>query len=133
MAKDNCFLGKFGLDGIPPAPAGVPQINVCFNIDADGILHVSAMEKSCGKCSQITITNEKGSLSQTEIDKMVQEAEKYTAEDEALKQAIGGEAQGALPAMEEDVVHGPQHGKANAARVSHGSLADYWDGLTVKT
>merc|ERR1712210_154868 len=85
MTKDNNLLGKFHLDGIPPAPRGVPQIEVTFDIDANGILNVSAQDKSTGKSNQITITNEKGRLSQAEIDRMVQEAEKYAAEDEANK------------------------------------------------
>jgi L1 cell adhesion molecule like protein len=88
MTKDNNLLGKFHLDGIPPAPRGVPQIEVTFDIDANGILNVSAQDKSTGKSNQITITNEKGRLSQSEIDRMVQEAEKYRAEDEALKVKI---------------------------------------------
>jgi L1 cell adhesion molecule like protein len=88
MTKDNNLLGKFHLDGIPPAPRGVPQIEVTFDIDANGILNVSAQDKSTGKSNQITITNEKGRLSQSEIDRMVQEAEKYRAEDEANKQKI---------------------------------------------
>merc|ERR1712164_35163 len=83
--KDNNLLGKFHLDGIPPAPRGVPQIEVTFDIDANGILNVSAQDKSTGKANQITITNEKGRLSQSEIDRMVQEAEKYKAEDDANK------------------------------------------------
>jgi len=72
-------------DGIPPAPRGVPQIEVTFDIDANGILNVSAQDKSTGKQNQITITNEKGRLSQSEIDRMVSEAEQYKAEDEANK------------------------------------------------
>jgi len=88
MTKDNNLLGKFHLDGIPPAPRGVPQIEVTFDIDANGILNVSAQDKSTGKSNQITITNEKGRLSQSEIDRMVQEAEKYRAEDESNKQKI---------------------------------------------
>merc|ERR1712050_360151 len=83
MTKDNNLLGKFHLDGIPPAPRGVPQIEVTFDIDANGILNVSAQDKSTGKSNQITITNEKGRLSQAEIDRMGQEAEKFKAEDEA--------------------------------------------------
>merc|ERR1711953_1158631 len=75
-------------DGIPPAPRGVPQIEVTSDIDANGILNVSAQDKSTGKQNQITITNEKGRLSQAEIDRMVQEAEKYRAEDEANKGKI---------------------------------------------
>jgi heat shock protein 1/8 len=88
MTKDNNLLGKFHLDGIPPAPRGVPQIEVTFDIDANGILNVSAQDKSTGKSNQITITNEKGRLSQSEIDRMVQEAEKYRAEDEENKSKI---------------------------------------------
>merc|ERR1712083_1266671 len=88
MTKDNNLLGKFHLDGIPPAPRGVPQVEVTFDIDANGILNVSAQDKSTGKSNQITITNEKGRLSQSDIDRMVQEAEKYRAEDEANKQKI---------------------------------------------
>merc|ERR1719405_480352 len=76
MTKDNNLLGKFHLDGIPPAPRGVPQIEVTFDIDANGILNVSAQDKSTGKVNQITITNEKGRLSQADIDRMVSEAEK---------------------------------------------------------
>merc|ERR1719182_246199 len=83
MTKDNNLLGKFHLDGIPPAPRGVPQITVTFDVDANGILNVSAEEKGTGKKQQITITNEKGRLSQEEIDRMVAEAEKFKGEDEA--------------------------------------------------
>merc|ERR1711939_1252621 len=85
MTKMGNLLGKFHLDGIPPAPRGVPQIEVTFDIDANGILNVSAQDKSTGKQNQITITNEKGRLSQSEIDRMVSEAEQYRAEDEANK------------------------------------------------
>merc|ERR1711884_336645 len=88
MTKDNNVMGKFHLDGIPPAPRGVPQVEVTFDIDANGILNVSAQDKSTGNSSQITITNEKGRLSQSEIDRMVQEAEKYRAEDESNKAKI---------------------------------------------
>merc|ERR1739846_23091 len=86
--KDNNILGKFNLDGIPPMPRGQPQIDVCFDIDANGILNVSALEKSTGKENKITITNDKGRLSQEEIERMVQEAEKYKAEDDANKNRI---------------------------------------------
>merc|ERR1711903_213581 len=88
MTKDNNLLGKFHLDGIPPAPRGVPQVEGTFDIDANGILKVSAQDKSTGKSNQITITNEKGRLSQAEIDRMVQEAEQYRAEDGANKSKI---------------------------------------------
>merc|ERR1712165_699074 len=85
MTRDNNLLGKFNLDGIPPMPRGQPQIDVCFDIDANGILNVSALEKSTGKENKITITNDKGRLSQDEIERMVEEAEKYKAEDDANK------------------------------------------------
>merc|ERR1712109_182955 len=88
MTKDNNLLGKFHLDGIPPAPRGVPQIEVTFDIDANGILNVSAQDKSTGKSNQITTDNEKGRLSQAEIDRMVQEAEKYASEDSKLKEKV---------------------------------------------
>ncbi|KAH3670643.1 hypothetical protein OGAPHI_001158 [Ogataea philodendri] len=80
--KDNNLLGKFELSGIPPAPRGVPQIEVTFDIDANGILNVSALEKGTGKTQKITITNDKGRLSQEEIERMVAEAEKFKDEDE---------------------------------------------------
>lgn len=88
MTKDNNLLGKFNLDGIPPMPRGQPQIDVTFDIDANGILNVSAVEKSTGKENKITITNDKGRLSQDEIERMVAEAEKYKAEDDANKNRI---------------------------------------------
>ena len=88
MTRDNNILGKFNLDGIPPMPRGQPQIDVCFDIDANGILNVSALEKSTGKENKITITNDKGRLSQDEIERMVAEAEKYKAEDDANKNRI---------------------------------------------
>ncbi|KAL6450922.1 SSA1 Heat shock protein SSA1 [Candida maltosa Xu316] len=80
--KDNNLLGKFELSGIPPAPRGVPQIEVTFDIDANGILNVSALEKGTGKTQKITITNDKGRLSKEDIEKMVSEAEKFKEEDE---------------------------------------------------
>lgn len=85
---DCNLLGKFELCGIPPAPRGTPQINVTFDIDANAILNVSAEEKSTGKINKITITNDKGRLSKEEIEKMVQEAEKYKAEDDLHKERI---------------------------------------------
>merc|ERR1712078_156329 len=88
MTRDNNILGKFNLDGIPPMPRGQPQIDVCFDIDANGILNVSALEKSTGKENKITITNDKGRLSQDEIERMVSEAEKYKAEDDANRNRI---------------------------------------------
>ncbi|KAJ8099441.1 heat shock protein 70 family [Lipomyces tetrasporus] len=80
--KDNNLLGKFELTGIPPAARGVPQIEVTFDIDANGILNVSAVEKGTGKSNKITITNDKGRLSKEDIDRMVSEAEKYKEDDE---------------------------------------------------
>ena len=88
MTKDNHLLGKFNLEGIPPAPRGVPQIEVTFDIDANGIMNVSAADKGTGKTSKITITNEKGRLSKEEIERMVNEAEKYKGEDEVMKKRI---------------------------------------------
>jgi len=88
MTKDNHLLGKFDLTGIPPAPRGVPQIEVTFDVDANGILNVSACDKSTGKQNKITITNDKGRLSKEEIEKMVNDAEKYKAEDDLQKERI---------------------------------------------
>jgi len=75
--KDNNLLGKFELSGIPPTPRGVPEVKVTFDIDANGILSVSAEDKTTGKSNRITITNDKGRLSKEEIERMVNDAEKY--------------------------------------------------------
>ena len=88
MTKDNTLLGKFQLDGIPPMPRGMPQVEVAFDLDANGILNVSASEKSTGKSSKITITNDKGRLSKEEIEKMVEEAEMYKSADEEQRVRI---------------------------------------------
>eukprot|EP01017_Pseudomicrothorax_dubius_P000478 TRINITY_DN0_c191_g1_i1.p1 TRINITY_DN0_c191_g1~~TRINITY_DN0_c191_g1_i1.p1 ORF type:complete len:210 (-),score=100.89 TRINITY_DN0_c191_g1_i1:52-681(-) len=88
MTKDNNLLGKFHLDGIPPAPRGVPQIEVTFDVDANGILNVSAVEKATGKSNKITITNDKGRLSKEEIERLVKEAEKFKGEDELIRKRI---------------------------------------------
>jgi len=88
MTKDNNLLGNFLLDGIPPAPRGQPQIEVSFDIDANGIMNVSAVEKSSGKTQNITIKNDQNRLSQEDIDRMVKEAEKFKAEDEQVKQKL---------------------------------------------
>ncbi|GMF54131.1 unnamed protein product [Phytophthora fragariaefolia] len=90
MTKDNRLLGKFELTGLPPAPRGVPQIEVTFEIDANGILQVSAEDKGTGKAETITITAEKGRLSQEEIDRMVQEAAEFADEDKKVKDRIDG-------------------------------------------
>uniref|UniRef100_UPI0037E7E97A heat shock 70 kDa protein 1-like n=1 Tax=Semicossyphus pulcher TaxID=241346 RepID=UPI0037E7E97A len=88
MTKDNNLLGRFELSGIPPAPRGVPQIEVTFDVDANGILNVSAVDKSTGKENKITITNDKGRLSKEEIERMVQDADKYKAEDDLQRDKI---------------------------------------------
>ncbi|AMD22760.1 HHL010Cp [Eremothecium sinecaudum] len=88
MAKDNNLLGKFELTGIPPSPRGVPQIEVTFALDANGILKVSATDKGTGKSESITINNDKGRLSDDEIYKMVEEAEKYAAEDAEIRAKV---------------------------------------------
>ena len=88
LTKDNNLLGKFELTGIPPAPRGVPQIEVTFEIDANGIMKISAADKGTGKSESVTIANEKGRLTPEEIDRMVVEAEKFAAEDEAQKKRI---------------------------------------------
>merc|ERR1712213_92047 len=88
MTRDNNILGKFNLDGIPPMPRGVPHIEVTFDIDANGILNVSAIEKSTGKENSITITNDKGRLSKEEIERMVSEAEKFQEEDKKVREKI---------------------------------------------
>ncbi|CAK5089356.1 unnamed protein product [Meloidogyne enterolobii] len=88
MTKDNNLLGKFELSGIPPAPRGVPQIEVAFDINANGILNVFAQDKSTGKQNKVTITNDRGRLSKDEIERMVQEAEKYRGEDEIQRDRV---------------------------------------------
>ncbi|KAL7205254.1 hypothetical protein ACSBR2_018231 [Camellia fascicularis] len=88
LTKDCRELGKFDLSGIPPAPRGVPQIEVTFEVDANGILHVTAEDKAAKNKQTITITNEKGRLSQEEIDRMVKEAEEFAEEDNKVKERI---------------------------------------------
>merc|ERR1712242_6966 len=88
MTMHNHQLGHFTLQGIPPAPRGTPQIEVTFDVDANGILNVSAVEKAGGKTEKITITNDKGRLSKEEIEKMVDESEKFKAEDDKQKEKI---------------------------------------------
>lgn len=93
MTKDNNRLGTFDLTGIPPAPRGVPQIEVTFDVDANGILNVSAVDKSTGRQNKITITNDKGRLSKADIEKMVQEAEQYREDDERQRERIAAKNQ----------------------------------------
>ncbi|XP_018322391.1 major heat shock 70 kDa protein Ba-like [Agrilus planipennis] len=93
MTKDNNLLGNFDLTGIPPAPRGVPQIEVTFDLDANGILNVSAKENSTGKSRNITIRNDKGRLSQRDIERMVSEAEQYKDEDEKQRQRVSSKNQ----------------------------------------
>jgi len=88
MTKDNNLLGKFHLDGIPPMPRGVPQIEVTFDMDANGILNVSAVEKSTGKDNRITITNDKGRLTKDDIERMISEAERFKADDDANRAKV---------------------------------------------
>ncbi|XP_067934275.1 heat shock protein 70 A1-like [Watersipora subatra] len=93
MTANNNKLGTFDLTGIPPAPRGVPQIEVTFNLDANGLLNVSAVDKSSGKSKEITITNDRGRLSQADIDKMLADAEKYKEEDEKQRKRVAARNQ----------------------------------------
>uniref|UniRef100_A0A5K4F1Y0 Heat shock protein 70 n=1 Tax=Schistosoma mansoni TaxID=6183 RepID=A0A5K4F1Y0_SCHMA len=121
LTKDNNLLGKFELSGIPPAPRGTPQIEVTFDIDANGILNVSAVDKGTGKQNKITITNDKGRLSKEEIERMVADADKYKAEDEkqrdrvsaknslesyvyTMKQQVEGELKEKIPESDRQVI-----------------------------
>jgi len=88
MVKDNHALGKFDLNGIPPAARGVPQIEVSFEIDANSILTVTAVEKGVGKTETISITNDKGRLTPDEIERMIKDAEKFADEDRAIKERV---------------------------------------------
>jgi L1 cell adhesion molecule like protein len=88
FTKDNRLLGTFRLEGLPPMPRGVPQIEVSYDVDANGILNVSALEKSTGKSQKITIKNEKGSLSKEDIERMVKEAEAAADEDKAAMERV---------------------------------------------
>ncbi|BET02630.1 Heat shock protein [Nesidiocoris tenuis] len=93
MTKDNHLLGTFDLTGIPPAPRGVPKIEVTFDMDANGILNVSAKDNSSGRSTNIVIKNDKGRLSKEEIDRMLNEAERYKAEDEAQRERVAARNQ----------------------------------------
>merc|ERR1719305_1536388 len=86
MTKDNHKLGQFDMSGIPPAPRGQPQIEVTFEIDSNGILNVGAEDKGTGASEKITITNDKGRLTEEEIEKMIREAEEFAEEDKLAKE-----------------------------------------------
>ena len=88
MTKSNRLLGQFDLSGIPPAPRGVPQIEVSFDVDANGILSISASDKGTGKTETITITSDKGRLSEDEIERMVREADEFAEEDKLAKERV---------------------------------------------
>jgi heat shock protein 5 len=88
MTKSNRLLGQFEMSGIPPAPRGVPQIEVSLDVDANGILSISAADKGTGKTESLTITSEKGRLSEEEIERMVEEAEQFADQDEAEKAKV---------------------------------------------
>merc|ERR1739843_87910 len=87
-AKDNHMLGKFEMGGIPPAPRGQPQIEVSFEIDSNGILNVGAEDKGTGKSEKITITNDKGRLTEEQIEKMIKEAEQFADEDKKVRERV---------------------------------------------
>jgi heat shock 70kDa protein 1/2/6/8 len=103
MTRDNHLLGNFNLDGIPPAPRGVPQIEVSFEIDANGIMNVTAVDKGTSKQSNITISNNKGRISKEEIERLVKEAEKYKEQDEKLRKQV--EARNGLEAYCVNIKH----------------------------
>ncbi|OAQ69177.1 heat shock protein [Pochonia chlamydosporia 170] len=125
--KDNHMLGKFELTGIPPAPRGVPQVEVTFDVDANGIMNVSAVEKGTGKTNKIVITNDKGRLSKEDIERMLSEADKFKEEDEAetrrvgAKNALGSYASGlrtslAEPGIDEKIDAADKEKVINASR-----------------
>ena len=88
MTKDNHLLGKFDLNGIPPAPRGVPQVEVTFEIDVNGILHVTAEDKGTGNKNKITITNDHNRLSPEDIERMINDAEKFAEDDKKVKEQV---------------------------------------------
>ena len=93
QTRDNNKLGEFQLSGIPPMPRGTPQIEITYDVDANGILNVSAVEKSSGKSEKITITNDSNRLSKEDVDKMVEEAEKFKADDEQIRKKVDAKNQ----------------------------------------
>merc|ERR1712187_412958 len=101
MTKDNHLLGKFELGGIPPAPRGQPQIEVTFEIDSNGILNVGAEDKGTGKSEKITITNDKGRLTEEQIEKMIKEVEQFADEDKKVKERVDAKNafDGYIPSM----------------------------------
>ncbi|XP_067932353.1 heat shock protein 70 A1-like [Watersipora subatra] len=113
MTANNNKLGTFDLTGITPAPRGVPQIEVTFNLDANGLLNVSAVDKSSGKSKEITITNDRGRLSQADIDKMLADAEKYKEEDEKQKKRVAARNQ-----LESSVYQYKQAAEENQSKLS---------------
>ena len=121
MTKDNTLLGKFQLEGIPPMPRGMPQVEVVFDLDANGILNVSASEKSTGKTHKIEIKNDKGRLSKEDIERMVEEAERFKAEDAELKEKI--EAKNQL----EDQLYRARNAYSDSKTVSEDAKEKYKD------
>ena len=118
MATDNRLLGKFGLDGIPPAPRGVPQIEVTFDIDANGIVNVSAKDKASNKIQHITITASSG-MSEADIQRMVKDAQEHEAEDKKRREAI--EARNKLESLTFQV---QKHLDENRDKIAEGDRAE---------
>jgi heat shock protein 5 len=125
LSKDNNLLGKFELTGIPPSPRGVPQIEVTFELDANGILKVGATDKGTGKSESIVITNDKGRLSKEEIDRMVEEAEQYAEQDTLLRDKI--EARNGL----ENFAHSLKNQVSDTSSTGFGSKIDEDDKETL--
>ena len=117
LTKNNHLLGDFELSGIEPAPRGKPQIQVTFDIDANGILNVSALDKSTGKETKITITNDKSRLSKDEIEKMVEDAEKFKKDDEEEAERLKGKL--SLEAYCLDLKSGMENPKLDQAKISN--------------
>ena len=114
FTKDNHLLGTFDLTGIPPAPRGIPQIEVAFDLDANGILNVNAVEKGTGKAEKITITNDKGRLSKDDIEKMVKAAEEFKDADE--KQKLRVEAKNGVEGYVYNIRNTLKNGDTDAAK-----------------